>query len=156
MADQQVEVDLPETVIPAPPTNLPETVMPASTTNLPETVIPASTTNLPETTTIIFNSLMLPHKGKRGRGRPKGAATTAIGLPLKRPRKNDAPLRFVKKDVKTKINLLLSWYLTDAGLEKHSRGQEQLTDEDIESTPENIPSCAMHPLADVKFIKDFF
>ena len=61
-----------------------------------------------------LKDLKLPSTPKKGRGRPKGAATTAIGLPNKRARRTKN-LPFFKWDSHTKSTTMLHWYLNEEG-----------------------------------------
>ena len=119
----------------------------------PTTVIDDEAVGSNTLDSINLGHLTLPGKGKRCRGRPKGATKTTIGLPNKKSRQSTVP--FCKKDLKTKQQLILNWYLTDEGHRNHMTGAK-LSANDIETHVENIPSCVLDPTAAIANVKECF
>lgn len=129
-------------------------VAPTSIMDHKEAVGPRTTQALQtQADKINLGHLTLPGKGKRCRGRPKGAITSSIGLRFKKSRQGAVP--FCKKDIKTKQQLILNWYLTDEGQENRMNG-ETLSVQDIESDAECIPSCVLDPMAAIGVVKEYF
>ena len=90
-----------------------------------------------------------PPKQKK-RGRPKGLVTNAIGLPRKR-QKTGRPQPYFRKTTKEKENMILSWFvssLADIG--------EVFQESDVETIPENVPSCVLDSNVDVNLVRKFF
>lgn len=90
---------------------------------------------------------------KRLRRRPKGAATTAIGLPSKKACIQQA-MPFFKIELKAKQELILHWYVNEAGQENLATGA-MLTYSDIKEDHELIPSSSLDEIASNDIIKAF-
>ena len=89
----------------------------------------------------------------RKRGRPKGACTTAIGLPLKRIKKaNNSKTPYHRKSSAEKGRMLLSFFVD---VSTRTEGV-LLGEESVECVPENIPSSALDENVDINMIRKFF
>ena len=91
-----------------------------------------------------------PPKQKK-RGRPKGSVTNAIGLPRKRQKTGKRPQRYFRKTTKEKQNIILSWFVSsvpDIG--------KVFQENDVETIPENVPSCVLDSNVDVNLVHNFF
>ena len=92
---------------------------------------------------------------RKVRGRPKGAVTNAIGLPLtKRARIVRKPCPFKDKTENEKTELILRWFVSDECIKNYN--EENLIGEDeVEIEVQNI-SSAVKDNINIDVIKHFF
>ena len=84
-------------------------------------------------------------------GRAKGSVTNAIGLPRKRQKTGKRPQPYFHKTTKEKQNMILSLFVSsvpDIG--------EVFQENDVETIPENVPSCVLDSNVDVNLFRKFF
>ena len=87
-----------------------------------------------------------PPKQKK-RGRPKGSVTNANGLPWKR-QKTGRPQPYFRKTTKEKQNMILSWFVSSV-----PHIGEVFQENDVETIPENVPSCVLDSNVDVNLVR---
>ena len=91
------------------------------------------------------------------RGRPKGAVTNAIGLPLQRKRAKitKRPRPFKNRTIKDRAEIILSWFVSSEGM-KNFKKNILIGEEEIQVDIQDIPSAAKDSNVDINMIRKFF
>ncbi|KAG8171667.1 hypothetical protein JTE90_016582, partial [Oedothorax gibbosus] len=107
-----------------------------------EEISPPPSENSPESTDIALSELVLPPKMRR-RGRPKGASITVIGLPRKKPGNSSKPVAFVKRHVRDKERLVLSWLFTEEIAEKAMNSEYVIQVDDVSDNVNDLSAALL-------------
>ena len=90
----------------------------------------------------------------RKRGRPKGACTTAIGLPKAKKLKKTRCSPFHTLDIQSQQKLVLGWFVTDSVVTDAIQRSHLIGEEEIDVV--NIPSQLKDSQVDVNMLRRFF
>ena len=90
------------------------------------------------------------------RGRPRGACTTAIGLPKAKKLKINKPTPFHMLDVQSKQKRILGWIVDVESVHAAFHLRRTLSEENLILEPDNIPGQIKDSSVDINVLRRFF
>lgn len=99
-------------------------------------------------------SIVLPPK-LRKRGRPKGASLTVIGLPRKKTCQTSKPVAFIKRHIREREKLILSWLFTADISNRASNGGYEIQETDVSLHLNDVSPAVLDDSVSIPLVKKY-